>query len=90
VDDIPFEMLSRMDWLKLIAVAGQDVDLNGGSLLENKEMADIHAEGKPGEMLLDSESALSTALAATLQMAVPGSEFQLMRKQQGCAPADGH
>ena len=43
VDDTPIEEVSRTDWLKLIAVAGQDVDLIDGTVLENIKMADIHA-----------------------------------------------
>jgi ABC-type transport system involved in cytochrome bd biosynthesis fused ATPase/permease subunit len=52
VDDTPLEELSRTDWLKLIAVAGQDVDLIAGTVLENIKMADIHA----------SDEAIATAL----------------------------
>lgn len=52
VDDTPIEELSRADWLKLIAVAGQDVDLIDGTVLENIKMADIHA----------SDEAIATAL----------------------------
>jgi ABC-type multidrug transport system fused ATPase/permease subunit len=52
VDDTPLEELSRADWLKLIAVAGQDVDLIDGTVLENIKMADIHA----------SDEAIATAL----------------------------
>lgn len=43
VDDTPIEALRRTDWLKLMAVAGQDVDLIDGTVLENIKMADIHA-----------------------------------------------
>jgi ABC-type multidrug transport system fused ATPase/permease subunit len=43
VDDTPIEEVNRTDWLKLIAVAGQDVDLIDGTVLDNIKMADIHA-----------------------------------------------
>jgi ABC-type multidrug transport system fused ATPase/permease subunit len=43
VDGIPLEKLSRADWLRLIAVAGQDVDLIDGTVLDNIKMADPHA-----------------------------------------------
>jgi ABC-type multidrug transport system fused ATPase/permease subunit len=52
VDDTPLGELSRTDWLKLIAVAGQDVDLIDGTVLENIKMADIHS----------SDEAIATAL----------------------------
>lgn len=40
VDGTPLGKLSRVDWLKLIAVAGQDVDLIDDTVLENIKMAD--------------------------------------------------
>ncbi len=43
VDDMPLTDVSRNAWLKLIAVAGQDVDLIEGTVLDNIKMADIHA-----------------------------------------------
>ena len=52
VDDTPLEEVNRTDWLKLIAVAGQDVDLIDGSVLDNIKMADIRA----------SDEAIATAL----------------------------
>ena len=46
VDDTPLEEVRRTDWLKLIAVAGQDVDVIDGTVLENIKMADIHASNE--------------------------------------------
>lgn len=43
VDDTPLGQVNRTDWLKLIAVAGQDVDLIDGTVLDNIKMADLHA-----------------------------------------------
>ncbi|GAC1422870.1 MAG: ABC transporter ATP-binding protein [Acidobacteriaceae bacterium] len=54
VDDTPLDELDRSDWLKLIAVAGQDVDLVEGSVLENIKMADLQAS----EEMITSAAAL--------------------------------
>jgi ABC-type multidrug transport system fused ATPase/permease subunit len=43
VDDMPMEEVRRIDWLRLIAVAGQDVDLIEGTVIENIRMADNDA-----------------------------------------------
>ena len=43
VDDTPLDDLRRTDWLKLIAVAGQDVDLIDGTVEENIKMANSRA-----------------------------------------------
>jgi ABC-type multidrug transport system fused ATPase/permease subunit len=43
VDDMPMEEVRRTDWLKLLAVAGQDVDLIEGTVIDNIRMADIRA-----------------------------------------------
>lgn len=43
VDDQSLDDLSRADWLRLIAVAGQDIDLIDGTVADNIKMADIHA-----------------------------------------------
>jgi ABC-type multidrug transport system fused ATPase/permease subunit len=43
VDDMPLEEVRRTDWLKLLAVAGQDVDLIEGTVIDNIRMADINA-----------------------------------------------
>ena len=43
VDDMPLKDLSRIAWLRLVAVAGQDVDLIDGTILENIRMADSFA-----------------------------------------------
>jgi ABC-type multidrug transport system fused ATPase/permease subunit len=43
VDDIPMEQLRRNDWLGLLAVAGQDVDLVEGTVIDNIRMADNQA-----------------------------------------------
>lgn len=40
VDDLPMEDLRRTDWLRLLAVAGQDVDLIEGTVIDNIRMAD--------------------------------------------------
>lgn len=42
-DDKLLDDVSREDWLRLVAVAGQDVELIEGTLLDNIKMADIHA-----------------------------------------------
>jgi ABC-type multidrug transport system fused ATPase/permease subunit len=46
VDGTPLTQLSRTSWLKLIAVAGQDVELIDGTVLENIKMADVHASNE--------------------------------------------
>jgi ABC-type multidrug transport system fused ATPase/permease subunit len=51
VDGEPLEAVSRDDWLNLIAVAGQDVELIEGTVLDNIRMANFHA----------SEEIISTA-----------------------------
>ncbi len=43
VDGVPLQDLRRADWLSLLAVAGQDVDLIEGSVLDNIRMADANA-----------------------------------------------
>lgn len=43
VDDMPMDELRRTDWLKLLAVAGQDVDLIEGTVIDNIRMANIGA-----------------------------------------------
>ena len=43
VDDMPMEEVRRTDWLKLLAVAGQDVDLIEGTVIDNIRMADLDA-----------------------------------------------
>ena len=43
VDGVPLQDLRRADWLGLLAVAGQDVDLIEGSVLDNIRMADATA-----------------------------------------------
>jgi len=43
VDGTPLTKVSRTNWLKLIGVAGQDVDLIDGTVLENIKLADAHA-----------------------------------------------
>lgn len=40
VDNRPLEDVRRVDWLKLLAVAGQDVDLIEGTVIDNIRMAD--------------------------------------------------
>jgi subfamily B ATP-binding cassette protein MsbA len=44
VDGVPLSDLRRRDWLGLLAVAGQDVDLVEGSVLDNIRMADARAD----------------------------------------------
>lgn len=44
VDDVPMEEIFRSDWLSLLAVAGQDVDLIEGTVMENIRMADSNAK----------------------------------------------
>lgn len=39
VDDVPMDALRRSDWLRLLAVAGQDVDLIEGTVIDNIRMA---------------------------------------------------
>jgi ABC-type multidrug transport system fused ATPase/permease subunit len=43
VDDVPMEEVRRSEWLKLLAVAGQDVDLIEGTVIDNIRMADLDA-----------------------------------------------
>ncbi len=43
VDGVPLQDLRRADWLGLLAVAGQDVDLIEGTVLDNIRMADANA-----------------------------------------------
>jgi ABC-type multidrug transport system fused ATPase/permease subunit len=43
VDGIPMEELLRTDWLRLLAVAGQDVDLIEGTVIDNIRLADSAA-----------------------------------------------
>jgi ABC-type multidrug transport system fused ATPase/permease subunit len=43
VDGVPLQDLRRTDWLGLLAVAGQDVDLIEGTVLDNIRMADANA-----------------------------------------------
>jgi ABC-type multidrug transport system fused ATPase/permease subunit len=43
VDGVPLQDLRRTDWLGLVAVAGQDVDLIEGTVLDNIRMADADA-----------------------------------------------
>jgi ABC-type multidrug transport system fused ATPase/permease subunit len=43
VDDMPLEEVRRTDWLGLLAVAGQDVDLVEGTVIDNIRMADNDA-----------------------------------------------
>ena len=52
VDDKPMESVAPADWLKLVAVAGQDVDLIDGTVVDNVKMADNRA----------SEGAVASAL----------------------------
>lgn len=39
VDEVSFERLSRRDWLSKLAIAGQDVDLIEGNVIDNIRMA---------------------------------------------------
>ncbi len=43
IDGVPLQDLKRTDWLGLLAVAGQDVDLIEGTVLDNIRMADAEA-----------------------------------------------
>ena len=43
VDGVPLQDLRRADWLGLLAVAGQDVDLIEGTVIDNILMADAQA-----------------------------------------------
>lgn len=43
VDGVPLQDLRRADWLGLLAVAGQDVDLIEGTVIDNIRMADARA-----------------------------------------------
>ncbi len=42
-DDTPLNHVSRNEWLKLVAVAGQDVELIEGTVLDNIKLANVHA-----------------------------------------------
>jgi ABC-type multidrug transport system fused ATPase/permease subunit len=54
VDGVRLQQLRRGDWLALLAVAGQDVDLIEGTVLDNIRMADADA---PLEAVLDAARA---------------------------------
>ena len=43
VDDLPLEAVRRTDWLGMLAVAGQDVDLIEGTVIDNIRMANSEA-----------------------------------------------
>lgn len=43
IDGVPLQELQRAGWLGLLAVAGQDIDLVEGSVLDNIRMADASA-----------------------------------------------
>jgi ABC-type multidrug transport system fused ATPase/permease subunit len=43
IDDMPLDEVRRSDWLKRLAVAGQDVDLIEGTVIDNIRMADNDA-----------------------------------------------
>lgn len=43
IDGVPLQDLRRTDWLGLVAIAGQDVDLIEGTVLDNIRMADADA-----------------------------------------------
>ena len=43
VDDTPMEEVRRADWLRQLALAGQDVDLVEGTVIDNMRMADNDA-----------------------------------------------
>jgi ABC-type multidrug transport system fused ATPase/permease subunit len=43
VDGVPLQDLRRSDWLALLAVAGQDIDLIEGTVLDNIRMANANA-----------------------------------------------
>ena len=43
IDDMPLDEVRRSDWLRLLAVAGQDVDLIEGTVIDNIRMADNDA-----------------------------------------------
>jgi ABC-type multidrug transport system fused ATPase/permease subunit len=43
IDGVPLQDLRRTDWLGLLAVAGQDVDLIEGTVIDNIRMADAAA-----------------------------------------------
>jgi ABC-type multidrug transport system fused ATPase/permease subunit len=53
IDDQPLKDLATADWLKLIAVAGQDIDLIDGTVIENIKMADIGASESAVDSVLD-------------------------------------
>ena len=43
IDGVPLEELRRTEWLKLVALAGQDVDLVEGTVNENIKLANLDA-----------------------------------------------
>ena len=43
IDDIPLNEVCRNDWIKRLGISGQDVDLIEGTVIENIQMADMHA-----------------------------------------------
>jgi ABC-type multidrug transport system fused ATPase/permease subunit len=76
VDGVPLQDLRRTDWLALLAVAGQDVDLIEGSVLDNIRMADPNAS---------HDDVLAAArLAGVAEFVVPLTEgFETWIGQQG-------
>ncbi len=51
IDGIPMDEVRRTDWLRRLAVAGQDVELVEGTVIDNIRMANSHATE---EMVLDA------------------------------------
>jgi ABC-type multidrug transport system fused ATPase/permease subunit len=76
VDGVPLQDLRRADWLGLLAVAGQDVDLIEGSVLDNIRMAD--ATASPDDVLA------AARMAGVAEFALPLAEgFETWIGQQG-------
>jgi ABC-type multidrug transport system fused ATPase/permease subunit len=76
VDGVPLQDLRRADWLALLAVAGQDVDLVEGSVLDNIRMADPDAS--PDDVLA------AARMAGVAEFVEPLAEgFETWIGQQG-------
>ena len=43
IDDTPLDQLRREDWIQLLGVSGQDVDLIEGTVIDNIQMANMQA-----------------------------------------------
>jgi ABC-type multidrug transport system fused ATPase/permease subunit len=69
IDDIPLDEISRSEWLRAIGVAGQDIELIEGTVLQNIALAD--SEATPTEI---EEAARIAGLSALIENLSEGYE----------------